>query len=106
MDSKEQCLGCKTEIKNILLHLNKTTGACKSFYDVDLLKRQAKEKRLERNKIASSAYKQRQMEKDPEGFKAKQRAATIAYEERQIEKDPESFKAKRRAATYAYKQRQ
>ena len=55
MSVKEQSVGCKNNITNILKHLSKKT-VCKTYYDVDLLKRQAKERKREKKRSLFTMY--------------------------------------------------
>ena len=57
-DTLAVCAGCGTQVKQLLSHLSKK-NVCQTFYDMESLRRNAKERTREKNQ----QYKQRNKEK-------------------------------------------
>ena len=90
-----KCPGCQEYFKQILVHFSKKGKTCVekcSKKEIEKFYEKSKETKRQKNKIRSAKYKEKQRQKDFEGFQRKRRDEFRKYRMKNPEKNKEKYK--------------
>ncbi|XP_067439083.1 zinc finger protein 16-like [Thunnus thynnus] len=99
------CKICHKQCRNLLIHLQKSK-TCQIHFDMDSLRKQAREKLKSKHSEAQANYRRRQLLQDPIAFRRKHAMEQAATNQKNIRKDPVGTRAKHARVQAASRQRQ